>query len=162
MQGTAAVGSVLARRLPGERAMVVGALVFAVGVAGTVGSLLTGSVAVFFGAAVVSGLGFGAAFLGAMATVTRGVAPGERAGLLSSVFVVGYLAYSIPAIAGRVRRRARSACRPPAEVYGAVVDRAGAGHRDRPADPAAGRRTGRGPGRSARPGPRRLSRQLDG
>lgn len=98
MQGTATIGAVLARRLGGDRAMVVGALVFSGGVAGTVASLLAGSVALFFGAAVVSGLGFGAAFLGAMATVTRGVAPGERAGLLSSVFVVGYLAYSVPAI----------------------------------------------------------------
>jgi MFS family permease len=120
MQGTAAVGSVLARRLPGERAMVVGALVFAAGVAGTVGSLLAGSVAVFFGAAVVSGLGFGAAFLGAMATVTRGVAPGERAGLLSSVFVVGYLAYSVPAILAGFAA-AEIGLQSAAEVYGAVV-----------------------------------------
>jgi MFS family permease len=120
MQGTAAIGAVLARRLAGERAMVVGAIVFAVGVAGTVASLLTGSVAVFFAAAVVSGLGFGAAFLGAMATVTRGVAPGERAGLLSSVFVVGYLAYSVPAILAGFAA-AEIGLQTAAVVYGAVV-----------------------------------------
>jgi MFS family permease len=120
MQGTAAIGAVLARRLAGERAMVVGALVFAAGVAGTVASLLTGSVAVFFGAAVVSGLGFGAAFLGAMGTVTRGVAPGERAGLLSSVFVVGYLAYSVPAILAGFAA-AEIGLQTAAVVYGAVV-----------------------------------------
>ncbi|TFV73407.1 MFS transporter [Blastococcus sp. CT_GayMR19] len=120
MQGTAAIGAVLARRLAGERAMVVGALVFAAGVAGTVASLLTGSVTVFFAAAVVSGLGFGAAFLGAMATVTRGVAPGERAGLLSSVFVVGYLAYSVPAILAGFAA-AEIGLQTAAVVYGAVV-----------------------------------------
>jgi hypothetical protein len=75
---------------------------------------------VFFGAAVVSGLGFGAAFLGAMATVTRGVAPGERAGLLSSVFVVGYLAYSVPAILAGFAA-AGVGLRTAAVVYGAVV-----------------------------------------
>jgi MFS family permease len=94
--------------------------VFAAGVAGTVASLLTGSVAVFFAAAVVSGLGFGAAFLGAMATVTRGVAPGERAGLLSSVFVVGYLAYSVPAILAGFAA-AEIGLQTAAVVYGAVV-----------------------------------------
>jgi MFS family permease len=120
MQGTAAIGSVLARRSPGERAMVVGALGIAVGVAGTVGSLLAGSVIVFFSAAVVSGLGFGAAFLGAMATVTRGVAPGERAGLLSSVFVVGYLAYSVPAILAGFAA-AEVGLQAAAEIYGAAV-----------------------------------------
>lgn len=120
MQGTAALGSVLARRLPGERAMAGGALVFAAGVAGTVGSLLAGSVGLFFGGALVSGLGFGAAFLGAMATVTRGVAPGERAGLLSSVFVVGYLAYSVPAILAGFAA-ARVGLQTAAVIYGAVV-----------------------------------------
>ena len=120
MQGTAAIGAVLARRLAGERAMVIGALVLATGVAGTVAALLAGSVAVFFGAAVVSGLGFGAAFLGAMATLTRGVAPGERAGLLSSVFVVGYLAYSVPAILAGFAA-AEIGLQTAAVVYGAVV-----------------------------------------
>ena len=57
--------------------------------AATVLALLTGSLPLFFVAAVVSGFGFGAAFSGAVATATRGVAPGNRAGLMSSVFVVG-------------------------------------------------------------------------
>ncbi|WP_347057010.1 MFS transporter [Blastococcus sp. HT6-30] len=98
MQGTAAVGAVLGRNLAPERAMVAGAAVFAVGVAGTIAALVTGQVAVLFVSAVVSGLGFGLSFLGAVATVSAGVAPAERAGLLSSVFVVGYLSFSVPAV----------------------------------------------------------------
>ncbi|MGY2084092.1 MFS transporter [Blastococcus sp. SYSU DS0539] len=98
MQGTAALGAVLGRNLPPERAMVAGAAVFAVGVTGTIAALLTAQVAVLFSSAVVSGLGFGLAFLGAVATASAGVAPAERAGLLSSVFVVGYLSFSIPAV----------------------------------------------------------------
>jgi predicted MFS family arabinose efflux permease len=120
LNGTGLIGSLAFRAVAPERAMVTGALIFAVGVAGTVTALLTGSLALFFAAAAVSGLGFGGAFLGAMATVTRGVAPGERAGLLSSVFVVSYLMFSLPAIAAGLAAGAIGLERT-AEIYGAVV-----------------------------------------
>jgi MFS family permease len=120
MQGTGAVGSVAMWRVPAFPSMLAGCLVFAVGVTGTVVSLLTGSVPLFFIGAVVSGFGFGSAFLGAMGTVTHGVAPGERAGLLSSIFVVGYLAFSLPAIAAGLVA-AEVGLRRTAEVYGVVV-----------------------------------------
>ena len=120
MQGVAAVGSIAARGLSGERAMVTGSLVLAAGVAATVAAVLTGSVWLLFASAVVSGLGFGASFLGALGTVTRGVAPGERAALLSSVFVVGYLSYSLPAMAAGAAADAVGLA-PTAVGYGAVV-----------------------------------------
>ncbi|MGZ4506292.1 MAG: MFS transporter [Blastococcus sp.] len=120
LNGTGLAGSLLMRGLRPERGMIVGALIFSVGVAGTVGALVTGSLALFFVAAVVSGFGFGAAFLGAMATVTRGVAPGERAGLLSSVFVVSYLMFSVPAIAAGIAVGSVGLART-AEIYGAAV-----------------------------------------
>jgi MFS family permease len=69
---------------------------------------------------VVSGFGFGTAFSGAVATATRGVAPGNRAGLMSSIFVVGYLAFSVPAIVAGVLT-GRFGMAPTAEVYGAVL-----------------------------------------
>ncbi|MGY1915309.1 MFS transporter [Blastococcus sp. SYSU DS0973] len=98
MHGSGGIGAILGRNLPAERAMVGGATLFAGGVAGTIAALLTGQVAVLFVSAVVSGLGFGLSFLGSVATVSAGVAPAERAGLLSSVFVVGYLSFSVPAV----------------------------------------------------------------
>ena len=52
--------------------------------------------------------------------MTAGVAPGHRAGLLSSIFVVGYLAFSIPAIVAGVVS-ASAGLQVTAEVYGAVV-----------------------------------------
>jgi predicted MFS family arabinose efflux permease len=118
--GTGLIGSLAMRNVAPERTMITGALVFAAGVTGTVGALLTGSAAVFFAAAVVSGFGFGAAFLGALATVTRGLAPEARGGLLSSVFVVSYLAFSIPAIAAGVAANSVGLTTA-AVVYGAVV-----------------------------------------
>jgi predicted MFS family arabinose efflux permease len=120
VNGMGAIGSVTTRRVPAERAMAGGALTFAVGVAGTVLALLTGSLPVFFAAGVVSGFGFGSAFAGAVATATRGVAPGGRAGLLASIFVVGYLAFSVPAVvAGVVAGQVGLA--PTAEVYAAAL-----------------------------------------
>ncbi|WP_324278639.1 hypothetical protein [Blastococcus brunescens] len=83
-------------------------------------ALFTTSVVLLFVASVASGFGFGAGFLGAVATITAGVAPGYRAGLLSSIFVVGYLAFSIPAIAAGVAEEAFGLVRT-TEVYGAVV-----------------------------------------
>jgi MFS family permease len=120
LNGTGLVGSLAARGVRPDRAMVGGALTFSAGVGGTVAALLIGSLPLFFLAAVVSGAGFGTAFLGAMSTVTRGVAPGERAGLLSSVFVVTYLMFSVPAIAAGVAAGRIGLART-AEIYGAAV-----------------------------------------
>ena len=120
MQGMGAVGGITLRNAAPHTAMLTGCLVFATGVLGTIASLLTGSVALFFAAAVVSGYGFGAAFLGAVATVTAGVAPGDRGALLSSVFVVGYLGFSVPAVAAGLASGAVG-LRPTTVVYGAAV-----------------------------------------
>jgi hypothetical protein len=48
---------------------------------------------------MVAGIGFGAGFQGAVRTVIPTAAPHERAGTLSIIFVVSYLALGVPAIA---------------------------------------------------------------
>jgi MFS family permease len=120
LNGTGIVGSLTTRGLAPSTGMVTGALVFVAGVGGTIAALATGSLAAFFVAAVVSGFGFGAAFLGAMATATQGVDPRQRAGLLSAVFTVSYLAFSVPAIAAGLAIGPWGLTTV-AEVYGAVV-----------------------------------------
>jgi predicted MFS family arabinose efflux permease len=120
LNGTGVLGSLALRGAAAERALVLGALVFAVGVAGTVASLFAGSVTALFVATVVSGFGFGASFLGAVATITAGVAAGYRAGLLASIFVVGYLAFSVPAVAAGIAI-GQIGLQRTAEIYGAVV-----------------------------------------
>ncbi|MGY1827912.1 MFS transporter [Blastococcus sp. SYSU DS0541] len=98
MHGSGGIAAILGRDLAAERVMVGGATLFAGGVTGTIAALLTGQVSVLFVSAVVSGLGFGLSFLGSVATASAGVDPAERAGLLSSIFVVGYLSFSVPAV----------------------------------------------------------------
>lgn len=120
LNGTGVVGSLLMRRASPQRALLAGALIFTAGVAATVVALVVGSAALLFVAAVVTGLGFGGAFLGAVALITHGVAPGHRAGLLAAVFVVGYLAFSIPAIAAGIAAGGLG-LRTTAEIYGLAV-----------------------------------------
>jgi MFS family permease len=120
LNGTGVLGSLALRASPPERALLVGALSFTAGIAGTLGSLFLASVPLLFTAAVVAGFGFGAAFLGAVTTITADVGPGHRAGLMSSIFVVGYLAFSLPAIAAGIAVGEVGLTRT-TEVYGAVV-----------------------------------------
>jgi MFS family permease len=120
LNGTGIVGSLALRTSPPERALLLGALVFTVGVAGTVSALFATSAGLLFISAVVTGFGFGAAFLGAVSTITRGVAAGHRAGLLAAIFVVGYLAFSVPAIVAGVAVGTFGLTRT-TEVYGGIV-----------------------------------------
>jgi len=120
LNGTGIVGSLALRTSPPERALLLGALVFIVGVAGTVSALFATSAGLLFISAVVTGFGFGAAFLGAVSTITRGVAAAHRAGLLAAIFVVGYLAFSVPAIAAGVAVGTFGLTRT-TEVYGGIV-----------------------------------------
>ena len=57
------------------------------------------SALVFFLGTAIAGFGFGAAFLGAFRTLSFLATPGERAELFATVYVVNYLAFSLPAIA---------------------------------------------------------------
>jgi MFS family permease len=69
---------------------------------------------------VVAGIGFGAAFAGAMRTVMPHAEAHERAGLLSAFYVEGYLSFSLPAIlTGLVAPIAGLPLA--ADIYGAVV-----------------------------------------
>jgi MFS family permease len=120
LNGTGIVSSLALRTSRPERALLVGGLSFIVGVAGIIGALFTTSTALLFTSSVFSGFGFGAAFLGSVATITAGVAPGHRAGLMASIFVVGYLAFSVPSVIAGIAIGEFGLLRT-AEVYGAVV-----------------------------------------
>ncbi len=94
-----AVAAVLARDLAPAVMARAGVAVLAAGVALLVVAVTAASLAAFLLAAVVAGTGFGAGFLGALRSVTQLAEPHERAGLLSAVYVVSYLALSVPALA---------------------------------------------------------------
>ena len=89
---------VLQNRTP-QRMMLLGAGSLLAGVAITVAALPHASFSLFVMGTVVAGIGFGAGFQGAVRTVLPTAAPHERAGTLSIIFVISYLALGVPAIA---------------------------------------------------------------
>jgi MFS family permease len=93
-----AAAAVLARNLTPEAMTRVGTATLVVGTALFIGALASSSLSIFVIASVVAGGGFGSAFLGSLRSVTQLVEPHERAALLSAVYVVSYLAFSIPAV----------------------------------------------------------------
>jgi hypothetical protein len=78
------------------------------------------SVPGFFLGTALAGVGFGAAFLGAFRTVSGLAEPGERAELFAAVYVLSYLAFSIPAVVAGVFVSS-AGLRPTATGYGIVV-----------------------------------------
>jgi hypothetical protein len=80
--------------------MLFGTVALFVGVGITLLAITGTSTAVFFVGTAVAGVGFGAGFQGALRTVIPLAAPHERAGLLSTVYVVCYLAMGLPAVVG--------------------------------------------------------------
>ncbi len=76
----------------------IGGTALIAGVGLTVLSVTFGSVAGFFAGTAIAGVGFGGGFQGAIRSVVPLAAPHQRAGVLSVVYVVSYLAMGLPAV----------------------------------------------------------------
>jgi MFS family permease len=90
--------AVLGRDLPPAPMTRLGTVALAAGTALFIVAVAASSLSTFVLASLVAGGGFGSAFLGALRTVTQLAQPHERAALLSAVYVVSYLAFSVPAV----------------------------------------------------------------
>jgi hypothetical protein len=93
------VAVLLLQNWPPRAMMLLGAGTLLAGVGLTVAALPQGGIALFLLGTVVAGIGFGAGFQGAVRTVLAAAAPHQRAGTLSIIFVISYLALGVPAIA---------------------------------------------------------------
>jgi MFS family permease len=118
--GSSAIASILLRdRSPATMGREGTVLLF-IGAGLLVLAVASSSLTIFIAAAVIAGLGFGPAYLGAFRTVSQLAAPHERAALISAIYVVSYLAFSIPALlAGLIITD--EGLRRTSLVYGAVV-----------------------------------------
>lgn len=85
-----------------RRVMAIGVGALLAGVALTVLAMSWHSAVVFFAGTVLAGVGFGAGFQGGLRTVVPLARPHERAGMLSTLYVVCYLAMGVPAVLGGV------------------------------------------------------------
>jgi predicted MFS family arabinose efflux permease len=88
----------LHRRTPREMVTLGAGALFA-GVALTMFALPRSAITLFFVGTAVAGVGFGTGFQGAVRSVIQSAAPHERAGTLSIVFIISYLAMGVPAVA---------------------------------------------------------------
>ncbi|WP_280155806.1 MFS transporter [Piscinibacter sp. XHJ-5] len=93
-----AAAILMVRNRPARWALAVGAAALAIGVGVTVAGVQFESAAAFFVGSLIAGLGFGAGLNAAVRSLVPLAAPHERAGLMSSYFVLSYLAFSVPAI----------------------------------------------------------------
>jgi MFS family permease len=115
-----AVTSVAVNTWPAQRAMLAGCAVLAIGTGVTVLALWLASTPVFFVGAALSGIGFGAAFLGAFRSVALLATPRDRAELFATVYIVSYLAFSVPAVLAGLAAMPLG-LRTTATLYGGVV-----------------------------------------
>jgi hypothetical protein len=85
-----------------------------------VAAVAAGSAAGFFAGTAFAGTGFGLAFLGVFRTLVALAPPAGRAGLITAIYIVSYLAFSLPVIAAGIAAT-HVGLRNTAEVYGLAV-----------------------------------------
>ncbi|TDC79078.1 MFS transporter [Streptomyces hainanensis] len=123
--GTGAAAALLLRGRPTAGLLDSSAALLAGGTVVSLVGIETGTVALAAVGTVVAGVGFGGAGLACFGTLARLAAPAQRGELFAVVFVIAYLAFSLPAvIAGFAATSA--GLRPTALAYGLTVVALGA------------------------------------
>ena len=87
------------RNRPPRDVLELGALGLAVGLAITLGGVVSHSAWLLFSGTLIAGLGFGSGFNGSVRSLAPLAEPHERGALMSSFFAASYLAFAVPAIA---------------------------------------------------------------
>jgi hypothetical protein len=90
--------TLLARRVPTARAVRIGGVVAAVGLALLLVAGVADSLAVFLGSALLSGVGYGFLMYGGLGLVTAAADDGRRASTFSTMYLVAYLAQGTTAV----------------------------------------------------------------
>ena len=96
--GTGAVAAFALRGVGSRTAMLAGCLLLLAGVAVTFGAIAATTSVAFLAGTAVAGAGFGLGFSGAFRMTIALATPAESAGLVTAIFTVGYLAFSVPAL----------------------------------------------------------------
>jgi MFS family permease len=100
LAGSGATAVAVLRRVETPRVMLLGTIGLAAGVGVTLLAVQGDSTTGFFAGSIVAGFGFGAAFQAVIRTVVPTAEAHQRAGLLSVVYTLSYLAMGLPAVIG--------------------------------------------------------------
>jgi MFS family permease len=98
LAGSGVVAVLLFQRQSARQLTLIGGVALLAGIALTLLAVGTRSTAWFFVGTAIAGIGFGGGFQGAIRSVIPLAAPHQRAGVLSVVYVVSYLAMGLPAV----------------------------------------------------------------
>ena len=98
LSGMGAIAPTLLARFAAPKPVILGMASIAAGLVLLLASLATRSLALFFVGTAVAGLGFGGAFSALVQTPAPMAQSHERGELFAAIFVVSYLAFSLPAM----------------------------------------------------------------
>jgi energy-converting hydrogenase Eha subunit C len=118
--GTGAATALVMRSRPVDRVLRIAAGLLAAGMLVTLAGVEAEAAGVAAAGTVVAGIGFGAAALGGFGTLARIAAPEERGELFAVVYIISYLAFSLPAVVAGFASTSVG-LRPTALVYGLGV-----------------------------------------
>lgn len=121
LAASAGVAVLILQQREARALMTFGAAALVVGVGLTVWTLPTHSLILFFLGTVIAGTGFGTGFQGAVRTIVPFAAPHERAGVVSIVFIVSYLALGVPAVIAGMRLAQHGDIIGTAQEFGVVL-----------------------------------------
>lgn len=121
LAGSAGVAVAVLRHASPQRLSAFGARALVSGMAAVLAALVMHSAIAYFLATVLAGVGFGSGFQGGVRSVLAVTGTAERAGVLSVVFVVAYLAMGLPAVGAGVAVVRTGDLLGTAVVFGALV-----------------------------------------
>jgi MFS family permease len=120
MAGISAIASVQSRHLDPQTTARGGLVALIAGLGLALAAIAVESEPLFLAGAAVAGLGFGPGFAGVFRTLSELAPADQRAALISSILVVSYLAFSLPAVIAGVAVT-HIGLQETAELYGAVL-----------------------------------------
>jgi predicted MFS family arabinose efflux permease len=120
LAGSGALASVAARSYAPGTIVRGGSLILIAGVALALLAVATSSLALLYAGSVVAGAGFGPAFSGVFRSLAPLAPPEERGALLAAIYVVSYLAFSLPTVLAGIAV-AHQGLNSTTYVYGAAV-----------------------------------------
>ena len=140
-----ALAILIVRRWSDRNTLLTGVVALIAGISLTVLAVQLGSAPLYFTGTMVAGVGFGSGYFGAMRMTLPLCGPHERIGMLSSIYVICYLGFSVPAVAAGLLV-AVAGMKGTTLIYGAVLVLAAVpalvltarATRNKPINPAAG------------------------
>jgi MFS family permease len=94
----AGTATVVVRAWSARATMMIGCIALIAGAAITFATVAMTSAGVFVAGIAIAGIGVGISFLGSFRVLSALATPGQRASLISAIFIAAYTAFSVPVV----------------------------------------------------------------